>query len=106
MGCGCKQQVPQNKPTLVQQNNVVELVEIEEPPYTLEEVQRVRDYFFSKIKQETERNYVIEWNRKYYEPQQQGYCDSVCLERIKQRGEHSYQKIQEYVNWKTSRETT
>ena len=106
LGCGCKNKVEQQKPTMVQTNNVIELVELEEPPYELEEVQRVREYFFAKIKQEGERNYAIEWNRKYFEPQQQGYCDQVCIDRIKSRAEHAYQKIQEYVNWQTNRQTS
>jgi hypothetical protein len=106
LGCGCKNKVEQQKPTMVQTNNVIELVELEEPPYELEEVQRVREYFFSKFKQETERNYAVEWNKTYFEPQQIGYCDAACLNRIKDRAEFAYKKIQDYVNWKTSRETS
>ena len=90
---------------MVKQDNVVELIELEEPPYPLEEVQRVREYFMSRMKHEEERNFAIEWNKKYFEPQFQGYCDLPCINRIQQRAEFAYKKIQEYVNWKTSRET-
>lgn len=104
--CNCKNKSPQpQKIQMVKQDDAIQIVELEEPPYTLEEVQRVREYFFAKIKTESERNYIIEWNRKYFEPQQQGYCDPVCIDRINTRAQHAYQKLQEYVKYTTSRQT-
>ena len=104
MGCNCKNKTStEKKPTMVKANNTIQIIELEEPPYQLEEVQRVRDYFLSRIKTESERNFAIEWNKKYFEPQQSGYCDAPCTTRIQQRAEHAYNKIQEYVNWKTGR---
>ena len=55
MSCGCKNKNKQpQKIQMVKQDNVVELIELEEPPYPLEEVQRVREYFMSRMKHEEE----------------------------------------------------
>jgi hypothetical protein len=100
MSCGCKKQVPQQKTIMVQSNDAIQIIELEEPPYSIEEVIRVREYFNTRISKEEEKQFVIEWNRKYFEPQQQGYCDLACMKRIQSRAEHAFNKCIEYQNYK------
>jgi hypothetical protein len=101
-GCGCKKKdnIQGKTPIMVQAHNEVEIIELEEPPYSIEEVIRVREYFNTRIKNDDQREFVIEWNRKFFEPQQQGYCDQVCFERIRIRAEHAFNKCIEYEKYK------
>ena len=103
--CNCKNKA-ETKPAIqtIVVNNTVEIVE--QPPYTAKEVIRVKDYFNNRFKTEEERNFIIEWNKQYFEPQQEGYCDQVCLDRIKRRAEHAYEKIMLYEQSKKSNRKT
>lgn len=104
--CNCKQKVKEEtpKPNTIVVNSVVEI--IEKPPYTTKEVLRVKDFFNTRFKTEEERNFVIEWNKKYFEPQQMGYCDAPCIQRIQKRAEHAYEKLMLYEQSKKSNRKT
>ena len=107
MGCSCKDKSKTNTPTPLQTvvvNSVVEIVE--QPPYTAKEVIRVKDFFNNRFKTEEERNFAIEWNKQYFEPQLQGYCDASCMARIEKRAHHAYEKIMLYEQSKKSNRKT
>ena len=97
MGCNCKNKDvmarPKVKETLVE-NNVIE-VSIA-PPYTREEVIKVKDYISSTTKTEEGRLNLIDFNEKYFGEKIVGYCDQPCMTRVRQRLETATKLLNEW----------
>lgn len=97
--CNCKNKQPQQKQIMVQSQDAIEIVELEQPPYSIEEVIRVKEYFNTRIKTDEQKQFVIDWNQKYFEPQFQGYCDAPCFNRIQSRAEYAFEKCVQYQKY-------
>ena len=102
MSCGCKNnnQVQQKvQPVLVQQDNVINIVELTQPPYTIEDVIRMKDYLSATSKNFTDKEFISKLLLENFGDIIQDYCDQVCLNQIKTRAEYMQTKITEYNNY-------
>ena len=103
MSCNCKNKNnPPSKIKTQMVDGVLEIPNQQAPPYTWEEVIKVKDYLNSKIKTDEGRKYMYDFNQKYFGEVMMGYCDQPCLERIRKRVEHATQKLTEYDNLKNN----
>jgi hypothetical protein len=101
MSCNCKNKNKVQEKVKTQTiDGVIEIPNQQAPPYTWEEVIRVKDYLNSKIKTEEGRQNMYQFNEKYFGEVMMGYCDQSCLTRIRKRIEHATQKLTEYDNLK------
>jgi hypothetical protein len=97
LGCNCKNKVKEEpKPAVIKKaDDTIEFI-MEAPPYSREEVIRVKDYLLSFNKTETERLNMIEFNYKYFGEIMEGYCDQVCLDRVKRRTDRAIELLNDY----------
>jgi hypothetical protein len=101
MGCGCKNKKEEPKPAIVvKADNTMEFI-VEPPPYTREEVIRVKDYMNAFNKTEEERLNMIDFNRKYFGEEMMGYCDAACQDRVRRRLERATELLNDYESIKT-----
>lgn len=96
MGCNCKNKQPQKKGIQEYQKEAIKEIESTPPPFTWEEVIRVKDYINSRNKTETERQYVLSFNEKYFGEPNTGYCDQICMERLSKRLEIATALLQQF----------
>ena len=97
MGCNCKNQVKQEpKPAIIKKADNTLTFIMEPPPYTREEVIRVKDYLNTMNKTETERQFVFDFNEKYFGEIMVGYCDQVCMARVKARVDRATELLNDY----------
>jgi hypothetical protein len=101
MGCGCKNNQPQQKvqPIMVQQDNVIHIVELSEPPYTRQDVIRMKDYLSSMNKVYAEKSFISNLLLTNFGDIIPDYCDQTCLNHIKTRSEYMESKLLEYENF-------
>jgi len=102
MGCSCKQnnQTQQKQPIMVKTNNVVEIIDLPEPPYTIEEVIRIKDYLTAMNKTDNEKEFISNILLQSFGDIIPDYCDQTCLNHIRSRAEYMQTKITEYNNTK------
>jgi len=102
MGCNCKGKSKEEpKPSIIKKaNNVIQFV-MEPPPYTREEVIRVKDYMVATNKTEQERLNMADFNEKYFGEIIVGYCDQVCMDRVKRRLDRATELLNDYDLIKT-----
>lgn len=95
LGCGCKEK-PKSPmtPKVIQVNDAVELMA--KPLYTTEDITRIENWLSSPTKEQSETDWVFEFNRQHFGEHMMGYCDSPCQNRIKKRVEHMKEKLQQY----------
>lgn len=85
MGCNCKNKID-TRPKVIEKKIDQQVIEVAiAPPYTWEEVIRVKDYLSSNQKTEEGRLNMIEFNEKYFGEKIVGYCDQPCLQRVRMR---------------------
>jgi len=97
VGCNCKNKVKEEpKPAVIEKTDGTITFVVEAPPYTREEVVRVKDYLGSFNKTEEERLNMIEFNYKYFGEILEGYCDQVCISRVQRRVERAMELLNEY----------
>jgi hypothetical protein len=97
MGCNCKNKVKEEpKPAIVVKADDSITFIVEPPPYTREEVIRVKDYLLSFNKTETERLNMIDFNYKYFGEIIEGYCDQVCMDRVRRRVDRAMELLNDY----------
>ena len=102
MGCNCKNQVKQEpKPAVIKKADDTLTFVMEAPPYTREEVIRVKDYMLATNKTEQERLNMADFNEKYFGEIIVGYCDQVCMERVKRRLNRAIELLNDYDLIKT-----
>ena len=86
MGCNCKNQTYLDaKPKVIKTEKGELTFMMEPPPYTREEVQRVKNYMIAYNKTETEKQFMIEFNEKYFGELIVGYCDQTCIKTVNKR---------------------
>jgi hypothetical protein len=86
MGCNCKNQTNvESKPKVLQKENGELTFMMQPPPYTREEVQRVKNYMAAYNKTETEKEFMVEFNEKYFGELIVGYCDQTCIKTVNKR---------------------
>ena len=84
--CNCKNK--KNEPTpppVIGVNTQQVFPTQEEPPYTIQEVIKIKDYLSSTNKTEEGRVAISQFSEKYFGEKISGYCDQVCIKRIKAR---------------------
>lgn len=96
MGCNCKNKAPQKKSIDDYKKEVIQEIEITQPPFTWEEVIRVKDYISSRNKTEEERHNALSFNEKYFGEPNTGYCDQICMERLSKRLDIATALLQQY----------
>jgi hypothetical protein len=98
MGCNCGKNKVDTSKVKVQQteDKVIEIIDIPAPPYTIEDVIRIKDYYFSTNKTETEKQFVADILLRSFGDIIPSYCDQVCLRQIKTKADYMEQKIIEY----------
>jgi len=92
MGCNCKQNRPQTKTKVINNETIIEpepmtleaLIGDSQPPFTRQEVQRAQDYLNGLTNSYEEKIYLYEFHNKYHRETLQPSC-SVCLPRITDR---------------------
>ena len=94
MGCNCKQKTEEQKPKAIQVNGVTEIMN--QPQFTIEEIQRVENWLNSTNKTKEETDYSLEFNFRHFGEPPMGYCDVSCQTRIRRRLEHLKLKLQKY----------
>lgn len=100
--CNCKNAVKQEpKPSVIKKADDTITFVMEAPPYTREEVIRVKDYLTSFNKTEEERLNMIDFNAKYFGEIIVGYCDQNCLERVRKRVDRAMELLNDYDLIKT-----
>lgn len=102
MSCNCKnnKQPSPPQPVFVKSNNVVEIIDISEPPYTREEIIRAKDYLSSTSKEESERLFVADLLLKNFGDITPEYCGQDCMNQIKNRLNYMESKIIQYETTK------
>lgn len=100
MGCNCKNKQPQKKNFEAYKTEAVQEIESTPPPFTWEEVIRVKDYIASRNKTEEERQNALSFNEKYFGEPNTGYCDQICMERLSKRLEIATALLQQYQSKK------
>lgn len=102
MSCNCKnnKQPSPPQPVFVKANNVVEIIDIPEPPYTREEIIRAKDYLSSTSKEESERLFVADLLLKNFGDITPEYCGQDCMNQIKNRLNYMESKIIQYETTK------
>lgn len=94
MSCGCKGQPVQQTTKVIQVNETVEIMN--EPLYTMEEVQRIENWLNSTNKQLEDTHFVINFNKNHFGENIMGYCDIPCQHRIRKRVEMMKEKLTLY----------
>jgi|SanBayMetagenome_1026888.scaffolds.fasta_scaffold37467_3 hypothetical protein len=91
MGCSCKQNRPQTKTKVVNNETIIQeeitletLIGDGVPPFTRQEVQRAQDYLNGITNSYEEKTYLYEFHNKYHRETLQPSC-AVCLPRIQDR---------------------
>ena len=104
MGCGCKNQVVQEKtPIIKQDSGALEIVNPAPPPYTWEEVIAVKDALRSNNSTEQTRDLIINFNREYFGEIIPGYCDQNCRKRTEQRLERATELLNQWEQIKNKK---
>ena len=87
MGCGCKQQVQQEKivPQGIKPIVVQSASEPEQINYTIEDVIRIKDYLSSTNKHDSEKQFISYILNSNFGDVIPGYCDQNCLKHIRKR---------------------
>ena len=97
MACNCKNKNEVDRPKSISKNIEPSVVEVTiAPPYTREEVIRVKDYLSSNQKTEEGRLNMIDFNERYFGEKIMGYCDQPCLHRVRQRLETADKLLNEW----------
>jgi hypothetical protein len=101
MGCNCKNKQTQEKqPVMVTQDNVIEIIDLTEPPYTIEDVIRIKDYLSATNKVHKEKDFISTILLNNFGDIIPDYCDQVCFNQIKSRADYMFNKITEYNKYK------
>jgi len=97
MGCNCKNKGEvKEAPKQVVVGKEIIYVNPTPPPYTREEVTAVKDYLNAFNKTEEGRLNMIDFNRKYFGEEMEGYCDPVCQDRVRRRLERATELLNEW----------
>lgn len=97
MGCGCKNKAKEEpKPAVIKRDDDTITFVVEPPPYTREEVIRIKDYILAQNKTEIERQNMVEFNEKYFGEVMVGYCDPVCMDRVRSRVDRAIELLNDY----------
>lgn len=94
MGCGCKQQ-PAPRPSLY-----VEHVQVDKPSFSKEDLNRCYDFFTSREKKETEKQFVVNFHNHHF-PEQFSIGIQVDGEdwmRLRKRIDHLNGQYNTYLN--------
>lgn len=101
MGCNCKNKAEvREAPKQVVVGKEIIYVNPSPPPYTWEEVIAVKDYLNAFNKTEEGRLNMIEFNKKYFGENIEGYCDPVCQDRVKRRLDRATELLNEWERTK------
>ena len=101
MGCNCKNNTyVESKPKVIKTDTGELTFILSPPPYTREEVQRVKNYMVSYNKTETEKQFMIEFNEKYFGELIVGYCDQTCIKTVNKRLERATELLNNYEKLK------
>ena len=102
MGCNCKNKVKEEpKPSVIKKADDTITFVMDAPPYTREEVIRVKDYVIATNKTEQERLNMAAFNEKYFGEVITGYCDAACMDRVRRRLERATELLNDYDLIKT-----
>ena len=94
MGCGCKQQVQQEK-IVPQGIRPIQIQAVEDTTvnYTIEDVIRIKDYLSSTNKHDSEKQFISFILNTNFGDVIPGYCDQNCLRHIKKRVKEMESKL-------------
>jgi hypothetical protein len=96
-GCGCKADVAkERKPVVIKTEGVVEIMDVTNPNYTIEELIRMKDYVSSSNKTETERKFIADMLLTHFGDLIPDYCDNACLNHISNRVKYMEDKLNQY----------
>lgn len=102
MGCNCKgTKKEEPKPAVIKKADNTLTFVMEAPPYTREEVIRVKDYMLATNKTEAERLNMAAFNEKYFGEVIMGYCDHACMDRVNRRIDRAMELLNDYDLIKT-----
>ncbi len=103
MGCNCKQK-QHSRPVIIQEGNVNVLSQPSKPNYTRNEINRAINYVRGVTNSPEERKWTLNFHNSQFSEQLIPSCAS-CWERVKTRMEHLNQKLTEYEQYESSRQT-
>lgn len=99
MGCGCKGENTtsnEKKPIVIKTDGIVEIMDVTNPNYTIEELIRMKDYVSSTNKTELERKFVADMLLTHFGDLIPDYCDNACLNHISNRVKYMEGKLNDY----------
>jgi hypothetical protein len=100
MACGCKGNTPQTKqttPTVIRTDGAVEIMDVTNPNYTIEEIIRMKDYINSTNKTELERKFIADMLLTHFGDLIPDYCDNSCIKHISNRIKYMEDKLNQYM---------
>jgi len=99
MGCNCKNKSKEPTPSPVIGVNSEQVFPTQEqPPYTRQEVIKIKDYLSSRNKTEEGRIAISEFSEKHFGENISGYCDQVCMKRINARLDRAIELLNYWDN--------
>lgn len=98
MSCGCKADVAnERKPVVVKTEGVIEIMDVTNPNYTIEELIRMKDYINSTNKSDTERKFIADMLLTHFGDIIPDYCDQACMKHISNRVKYMEDKLNQYM---------
>ena len=95
--CNCKAGVNKEpKPIVIKTDGIVEIMDVTNPNYTIEELIRMKDYVSSTNKTELERKFVADMLLTHFGDLIPDYCDNACLNHISNRVKYMEGKLNDY----------
>jgi hypothetical protein len=105
MGCNCKSKQVQSKPQIIREGDITVISQPSKPNYSREEINRAINYVRGVTNAPEERRWTVNFHNSHFSEQLIPSCAS-CWERVKSRMEHLNQKLTEYEQYESSRQTT